>query len=148
MFDLVFLSAEFIETMEETLRRRYARYLADGEGFTVTGEVAEDAWTVCVTFENGDRSLHLPVEAALVVAENPRMNNTQARDVLVDFVDYYFDRYFKSARLVTLPIDWKDVPFGECTVRVRGWEKNLMLEEAADRLLAGEPVESVLPQRR
>lgn len=122
------------------LQQRHGRYLKSGEIFQVSGKAEPDAYIVCVTFANSDHSLHLPVEVALVHKENPRCTPDEARDALVDFVDYYFDRYFKGARHVTLPIDWKDFPFGEFTLRARGWERNKKLEDAADRLLAGQPV--------
>ena len=125
------------------LQQRHGHHLVHGERFAVSGATESDAVTITVTFENADRSQHLPVEAALLRADNPRMSDVEARDILVDFVDYYFDRYFKGARQVTLPVDWKVFPFGEHSIRARGWERNLKLEEAADRILAGEPPDSV-----
>ena len=120
------------------------RHLQHGELFNISGKAEPDAYIICITFQNEDASLHLPVEVALVHKENPRCTVDEARDVLVDFVDYYFDRYFKGARHVTLPIDWKDFPFGEFTLRARGWERNKKLEDAADRLLAGQPIDQPL----
>ena len=119
-----FMPADFVAKAEAALQNRYGGYLSMGELFKVTGKAELDAWTVCVTFENADQSLHLPVEVALVISDNPRCTAEAARDTLIDFVDYYFDRYFKGARHVTLPIDWKSFPFGEHTIRARGWERN------------------------
>ena len=138
-----FLTEQTTGKVEQGLQNRYGRFLQDGERFKVTGKSEDDAWTICVTFENTDQSLHLPVEVVLMVNENPQCTTDQARDTLVDFIDYYFDRYFKGARHVTLPIDWKAIPFGEYTIRARGWERNLKLEVAADRLLAGGSVDDL-----
>ncbi len=139
------LNEEYVARLESTLLKRYGRYLQHGDRFAVVrSEAAADAWTLAVTFENADQSLHLPVELALVGSENPKLRNDEARDVLIDFLDYVFDRYFQGGRQITLPLDWAALPFGEYSVRARGWEKNMRLEHAADRLLAGEPVEDVL----
>jgi len=138
------LTPELVSKLEATLLKNYGRYLEYGELFRVTHfDIAPDAWQLSVTFENADRTLHLPVELALVAAENPRLRDDEARDVLIDFLDYVFDRYFQGSRAITIPLDWAALPFGEYSVRARGWEKNMKLEEAADRLLAGEPVEDV-----
>ncbi len=135
------MTEEFEFKMLEELTRRHGRFIKHGEVFRVQShEVEEDAWTMTVVFENADKSLHLPVEVALLVSENPKLKNDEARDVLVDFVGYFFERYFRESREVTLPIDWGTIPFGEFVIRARGWEKNLKLEELADRFLAGEDI--------
>ena len=143
-----FLTFEQIEKITGALAVRYRGFLRVGEHFLVAGEALPDAWTIVVTFENADRSLHLPVELAMLPAENPGMRIDGARDALVDFADFFFDSYFRGGRDVTLPLDWMPVPFGEFTLRARGWERNLLLEDAADRLLAGEPVEAVMESLR
>lgn len=128
--------------LEGTLLRRYGPFLQGGERFRVMGSaIAVDAWTLNVIFESRDRTLHLPVELALVINENPRLRNDEAGDILIDFLDYFFDRYFREGREVTMPIDWALFPFGEYSVRARGWERNKRLEDMADRLLAGEAIE-------
>ncbi len=128
-----------------TLHQLFGRFLRDGERFALKAhETASDAWTLSVAFDNADSSLHLPLELALVAAENPKLSNDEARDLLIDFVGYFFERYFEGDRQVTLPLDWQKMPFGEYTIRARGWERNLMLEHAADRLLAGEAIDDVI----
>lgn len=138
------MTAEFEQRFLAELQKRSARYLRTGEHFQVVQhEIEEGAWTLSLLFENADRSLHLPVELAVVATENPKLTNDDARDVLVDFVGYFFDKYFHEAREVTLPLDWAPLRFGEFTVRARGWERNLHLEDLADRLLAGEAPEAL-----
>lgn len=143
-------NSEFEAKFLGELNKRMSRFVRPGEAFRVTHHAIEDgAWCLSVIFENADRTLHLPVELAVVATDNPKLSNDEARDVLVDFLGYFFDRYFREAREVTLPLDWAPLRFGEYMVRARGWEKNLLLEELADRLLAGEPVDALpLPGRR
>ena len=142
------MTDEFETKFLSELTRKSMPFLRSGERFVVGDHsIEEGAWSLTVTFHNTDRSLFLPVELGVVASENPRLNNDEARDVMVDFVDYFFERYFRDAREVTLPIDWGTVPFGEFTLRARGWEKNLRLEELADRLLAGEPIDHLVAPR-
>jgi hypothetical protein len=143
MTEKPFITIEFAAKAEQSLLTRYGRFLQPGEVFRVTGTSELDAWTLQVVFENEDRSTHLPIDLALLASENPQSTDDGARDTLIDFVDYFFDRYFRGARHITLPIDWTEYPFGELRVRARGWEKNLKLEEAADRILAGESAEDL-----
>lgn len=139
------LDTPYKAKVHAALLKRYARFLQPGERFLLAaGDIAHDAWTLAVTFENRDRSVHLPVEMALVAAENPKLDNDEATDVLVDFLDFVFDSYFREAREATLPVDWDKFTFGEFVVRARGWERNLKLEQAADRLLAGESIDDLI----
>ncbi len=139
-----FISIELSTAIRDALRHRHGAFLRPGERFEVRGESHGDAWGVEITFENADRSLHLPVEVAFLLTDNPGCKEDEARDVMLDFADYFFDAYFRGAREVTLPLDWASFPYGEYTVRARGWERNLKLEDAADKLLAGHPVDDVV----
>ena len=144
----VLMTEEFQAKFLAELGKRHVRNLRVGEAFHADHQEMDEAtWSLTVTFQNADKSVYLPVEVAMLAAENPRLTSDEARDVLVDFVDYFFDRYFRDAREVTLPIDWGTFPFGEFTVRARGWEKNLRLEQLADRLLAGEPIDHLVAPR-
>ncbi|HIA01120.1 MAG TPA: hypothetical protein EYN66_04320 [Myxococcales bacterium] len=143
MTEKPFIDLEYAVKAEQALLTRYGRFLKEGEVFKVTGTSEDDAWGLKVVFENTDRSLHLPMDVVLVARENPGLTRDDARAALVDFVDYFFDRYFQGAREITLPIDWAEFPFGDHKVRARGWEQNLKLENAADRLLAGESIDDL-----
>lgn len=143
------MTPAFEDKFMEALRKTSEPFMQPGEHFRVLQHAIEDgAWTLSVAFENGDRTLHLPVELAIAALDNPPLTNEAARDVLIDFLGYFFESYFREARDVTLPLDWAPVRFGDFMLRARGWEKNLLLEELADRLLAGEPPEALgLPRR-
>ena len=143
MTEKPFIDLEFAVKAAQALLTRYGRFLKEGEVFKVTGKSEDDSWAINVVFENTDHSLHLPMDVVLVARENPKLTDDDVRAVLVDFVDYFFDRYFQGAREITLPIDWAEFPFGDYKVHARGWEKNLKLENAADRLLAGESIDDL-----
>ena len=127
----------------QALQKRHASYLKPGERFDAAADVMSDGWSLKVTFMNHDKSTWLPMEVVLLHNDNPGIKDGDARDAIMDFADYYFGEYFRDGREVTLPIDWKPFPFGELTIRAKGWERNLKLEEAADLLLKGASIEQV-----
>jgi hypothetical protein len=138
------LDAAYQAKLLKTLQTTFGRYMRPGEKFLlVSHEAAADAWTLSVTFENTDQSLHLPVELALVSAENPKLTGDEPADLLVDFMGFFLEEYFKGDRQVTLPLDWQTVPYGDFTIRTRGWEQNLKLERQANLLLAGGSLDEV-----
>ena len=86
------LTPDVVEKVIAELHKRHARFLRPGERFEVSdGQIPGDAWSVQITFQNADASVFLPLELALTLAENPKLKNDEARDLLIDFGDYYFD---------------------------------------------------------
>ena len=143
-----FLPDALIPEVDAALLKRYQGYLQPGESVrVVSGEADADAWTLQVVFENADKTVRLPLEAAVQRTDLPETNPEEVRGILLDFVGHFFDRYFKGGRVATLPIDWQEFPAGEHTVYARGWQRNLQLEEAADRFLAGEAIDEFLSPR-
>jgi len=138
-----FFPATLKDKFINALKKRHASYLRPGERFDASAEVMSDGWGFKVTFQNNDQSTWLPVELVLLQQDNPGIKDGDARDALMDFADYFFGEYFRDAREVTLPIDWKPFPFGELTIRAKGWERNLKLEQAADILLSGGDLSSM-----
>ena len=143
-----FLTPEMMKDVNDALTKRYEAYLQPGERLhCVSGIDESDAWTIKVVFENADKSVHLPLEVAGRRMDLAGIKAPDARGILIDFVGFFFDRYFRGGRTTTLPLDWQEMPFGEYTLFVRGWQRNLQLEEAADRLLAGEAIDEFLSPR-
>ena len=114
---------------------------------------------VRLTLSRPDKSLHYPMEAGVALppevgdgrSESDAAAIERAMWLAVDFLGYYVERYLESGRETLLPLDWGAVSFGDHEIFARGWERNLALEEAGDRWLAGEPVdlpESVADRRR
>lgn len=136
------MSAELARQIEERVRLEHGRALAD---FTFRAEGRREATRVVVSFtiERSDRSVHYPMEAGVAFESNdPKPDDVEeALWTAIDFLHYYLNEYLRSHGEILLPLDWMPVPFGERHVFARGWERNLALEEAADRWLAGDPVE-------
>jgi hypothetical protein len=140
-----FLPKDFLDKANEFLSKRYSPYLQPGEIIRIeSGKAESDAWTIKIVFETADRSLHLPLEIAARRVDMPNTEADEARDLLLDFAAHFYDRYFRGGRTETLPLDWLPFPVEDQTVYARGWERNMRLEEAADRFLAGEQVDDLL----
>lgn len=78
------------------------------------------------------------------VVDNDKFIMDEVCDLLIDFVDYFFDIYFQELCNVMLFLDWEKVGFGVYIFCVCGWEKNFVLEEVVDRLLLGEVLDVLL----
>jgi len=145
-----FLPKDFLDKANETLAKKYGPYLQPGEVIRIeSGKAESDAWTIKIIFETADRSVHLPLEMAARRIDMPNTKSDEARDLLLDFAGHFYDRYFKGGRTETLPLDWQPFTIGDHTVYARGWERNMRLEEAADRFIAGEQIDDLLtPQEQ
>ncbi len=147
--------------LSDELRDKLERKLSDLHGGRLPDcRFAVEAWLeserVCarLTVQSHDKSLHYPMEAAAAVDDDSPLVVDEALGVALDFLGFYLGEYVTSDGEVLLPLDWQAFTFGDREVFARGWERNLALEEAADRFLAGEPIDeealgrSVRPRRR
>jgi hypothetical protein len=136
------ISRELSRRIEDRLREQHRGPLAP---FRFRAEGWRELTRVIVRFtlERPDKTLHYPMEAGVTLTEDePTAEDVQdALWLAIDFLGWYVEQYLQSHGESLLPLDWKAVHFGERELFARGWERNLALEEAADRWLAGEPVE-------
>lgn len=122
----------------QMLMQRHASYLNEEEYFEVSGHRSKEEVYTTVTLTNQDNSLHYPVECRMDLTVNPVAGPVAAQDVLLDFQDYYFGRYFEEDRDIYLTIDWSAVQFDNYTLQTKGQISNPKVEQLADRLMAGE----------
>lgn len=136
------MSRELARQIETKLRNVHGQALEELR-FEATARRDPTRVVVCFTLENHDRSLHYPMEAGVTLeTDDPKQDEMEeAMWLAIDFLGYYVEQWLRSRGEVLLPLDWKQVQFGDRQLFARGWERNLALEEAADRWLAGEPVD-------
>ena len=65
---------------------------------------------------------------------------------LLDYIDCYFEEFFKEDENVFLPIDWSEYSFDEVPFQLKGQILNLHVEDLADRILSGEDPELVMKE--
>ena len=91
---------------------------------------------VAIVLHNSDDSFHYRLEARVDLKATP-LEPIEARDLALDFLDWYLGEYLDAGRDLFLPLDWEPYSFGEHEVQARGEIRNLKLEAQADDLLAG-----------
>lgn len=136
------ISPELSRRIEDKLRELH-RSALDAFRFLAEGWREPTRVIVRFTLERPDKSLHYPMEAGVTLPDDA-VGPGDVEDAMwlaIDFLAWYVDQYLHSRGEALLPLDWKAMQFGERELYARGWERNLALEEAADRWLAGEPVE-------
>jgi hypothetical protein len=95
---------------------------------------------VKVTLRNSSGSFFYPVEGRIDFGRYD-MSRRDAGLVIADFIDCYFEEFFKENGECYLPIDWTDYQYEEVNLQVRGQILNLAIEQFADDILAGKDVD-------
>ena len=81
------------------------------------------------------------MEFRVALQEN-KLSELAARDLAVDYAEFYLDQFFDEDRELLLPLDFAAYEFGEFVVYARGDVTSPKLESWADAILeAGETVE-------
>ena len=134
------LSHEMKDKLEKKLLGLHGRQLLDCR---LEAEAWLESERVCarITVQRRDKSLHYPMEAAVLIGDDSKAVVEESLWLAFDFLGYYLGEYVASGGEVLLTLDWKLVTFGDREVYARGWERNLALEDAADRFLAGEEID-------
>ncbi len=122
------------------LKKRHSEDLGDSE-LSLEGHREGQRLLARLTLTNRDKTVHYPMEAGVSLDGDTLKEEEEALATALEFLFGYLEQYFTSGGEVLLPIDWEPVDCGERALFARGWERNLALEEAADKWLAGEPVE-------
>ena len=120
------------------LMKRHAASLAEDEWFEVSGHRSPVEVYTRVILRNESDTFYYPVECRIDLTQNSLPGPVAAQELLFDFQDYYFQRYFEEERELYLTIDWSDIRFAEYTLQARGQILNRRFERLADRLLAGQ----------
>jgi len=132
------ISEELAKEITALLRARWQDYLAVGETFEVSGDVAENDLAVRIELVNGPQGARYRMEAG-VNWEEDELTRQEAIYALLDLLDGYVGDYLEEGRDERLPLDWQPVELEGRTIRVRGVLTYPNLEEEAD-LLLGEDV--------
>lgn len=126
------------QRIAQLLMQRHTAHLAEDEWFEVEGYRTPDEVYTKMTLRNEDDSMVYPVECRIDLEYNNIKSQLQGQDLLLDFQDYYFGRYFEENRDLYLTIDWGAIQFDEFTLQARGQILNPKLDRLTDRFLAGD----------
>ncbi len=126
------------QRIAQLLMQHHAAHLAEDEWFEVEGYRTPDEVYTKMTLRNEDDSMVYPIECRIDLEYNGIKSQLQGQDLLLDFQDYYFGRYFEEDRDLYVTIDWGNIQFDDYTLQVRGQIRNLKVERLTSRFLAGD----------
>jgi hypothetical protein len=127
------LTEEEKNILLKIMNTKHASYL-DGRFFEIEINVDYDLVKLQVLLRNKSGQFYYPVEAQIAFKEQ----NLSPKDsvlFLIDYIDFYFDEFFKENGEVLLSIDWSKHTFEEKEFQVKGQIFNLERERLADEWL-------------
>ena len=127
------LTEEEKDSLTKILNTKYAGFL-NKRLFQVEAFVEGDTAAVAVILQNPNNRFFYPVEARMLFREQ-NMNAKDAALFLIDYLDYYFEEYFRDDEDVYLTIDWSKHSFEGKDFYVKGQVLNPEQEKLADEWL-------------
>lgn len=124
-----FLKAEEIAAMEDVFREKYLTKFKDDEDILFEGYFSENTLFITAIFKNHEETFYYPFETSINSEDNPSLKDAEARLLLLDFIDEYFESFFKSERNTFIPIDWTSFKFKDNELYARGQIVNKKVED-------------------
>lgn len=132
------LSKEQSKVLATMLDQKYGGQLG-ARYFNVEARKDGDVVTVSVTLRDAKGAFVYPVEARMATEEQD-LSTSEARDLLLDFIDAYFDEYLNGGEETYLTIDWSDYDCDGFDLQMRGQILNSHLEGLAESIIEGRKV--------
>lgn len=132
------LSAEQSKILATMLDQKYGGQLGS-RFFNVEGHKDGNVVTVRVTLRDAKGTFTYPVEARIETGEQD-LTTTEARDLLLDYIDAYFDEFLNGGEETYLTIDWSNYDCDGLDLQMRGQILNTHLESLADKIIEGEAI--------
>lgn len=129
------LSKEQSKILASMLDRKYGSYLAS-RYFDVETRTENQVLTLKVTLRDAKGLFVYPVEARIALDEQD-LSLSEARDLLLDYVDAYFDEFLSNGEDTYLTLDWSNYECDGYDLQMRGQILNSHLENMADQLIDG-----------
>lgn len=133
------LSKEQSKILATMLDRKYSSYLA-ARYFDIESRTDNQVVTIKVTLRDAKGKFVYPVEARMTL-DDQDLSISEARDLLLDYVDGYFDEFLSNGEEILLTIDWSSYECDGYDIQLRGQILNSHLESIADELIAGKEVD-------
>ena len=124
------ISTEECDALAETMSRKYASFL-NGRYFEVSLKHDQTGNFATVLLRNDSGSFYYPVEGRISDYDHD-LNRHDATLFLIDYIDSYFEEFFRENGEVYLPIDWAAFEWEGIPIQLRGQILNLEVENMAD----------------
>jgi hypothetical protein len=132
------LTLEEVSKIEKSMNTKFAGWLKD-RNFQVSTSSDDDTACVTVTLKNNNETFSYPVESR-IHHKNQNVTGKEAALFLLDYIDAYFDEYFREDESIYLPIDWSNNTYEGVEFQIKGQVLNQYIENLADQLLAGQKI--------
>lgn len=130
------------QLIRQALTARFGAFLKPGESIDIVAEKSEEYVYAKVTVGSADESFQLGVEAAVLAADQERIERFEAPEQILELAIEFLKRqaydFFRSDRDERFHVDWRLYPVDKATVRFRGQVRRPELERRADDLLEDE----------
>jgi len=133
------ITNEQAKVLASMLDQKYVSQLGD-RYFDVHGCKEGQVITIRVTLRDAKGTFVYPVEARMAT-EDQDLTVMEARDLLLDYIDAYFDEYLNGEGDTYLTIDWSTYECDGFELQMRGQILNSHLEQLADDLIAGKRID-------
>ena len=127
------LSKDELADLQKIMNIKYASSL-NSRFFSITTSIEKNICEVTVTLQSSDQSYFYPVEGHMDhIKQN--LSTKESHLLLLDYIDSYFDEYFREDENVFIPITWSPFEFDGYTFMLKGQIFNKKQEKLADELL-------------
>jgi hypothetical protein len=127
------LTPEECDALAKTMARKYTSFLNERYfEISVRNDNLGSYATVLLRNESG--SFYYPVEARVNDIDH-NLNRHDAALFLIDYIDSYFEEFFRENGEVFLPIDWAPFDWEGVPIQLKGQIFNLEVEKMADEWL-------------
>jgi len=130
-----FLKVDEIAVMEEAFKNRFSNYIRKDEDLEFEGFFTNNSLYLTCILRNIENTFYYPFETSINKTDNPEISEQEAKNILLDFIEEYFEEYFTSERSVYIQIDWLAYKFKDIKVYARAQVLNKQLEELGDNIL-------------
>ncbi|MFW5966118.1 MAG: hypothetical protein ACOCV2_01315 [Persicimonas sp.] len=133
------------QLIRQALTARFGAFLKPGESIDLAAEKSDEYVYAKLTVSAADESFQLDVEAAVLAADQDRIERFEAPEQILELAIEFLKRqtydFFRSDRDERFHVDWRIYPVDKATVRFRGQVRRPELERRADDLLEDEAPE-------
>ncbi|BBH51674.1 hypothetical protein [Fluviispira sanaruensis] len=130
----IWLEEEYLN-IKKLLNKKHAAYL-ENEEFEIEAGVCKEQIQLKVSLRKHDNSVLYPIECVYVRELDDKVDHNEIAINMIDYLDLYWADYFIEDRDIFVPLDWSKHEFEGITFYLRGFIRNINLEEQAESFLA------------
>lgn len=122
------------EQIKSALQKKYLAFL-NNEEFEVESGINKAQIQLKTTLRSKDGSVAYPVECVHIVEPSSELTSAEIGELLLDYLDVYWNEYLTLGRDVFIPLDWSKHECEGVEFYMRGFVRNIELESKADEIL-------------